>query len=248
MRYFLRLAYNGTNFSGWQRQPNNPTVQQILEESFSTILRSRIEITGCGRTDAGVHASSYIAHFDFDGEFPPGFKNRINRFLPKDIAVHEITEVHDDAHARFNAVRRSYEYHIVFEKNPFLTETALAVNYGDKLDFEKMQEAAKLLLNYEDFFTFCKTNHDAKTTLCDLMRSEWVQVDGGKKWIFHISANRFLRGMVRLIVGMCLNVAEGKIDLETVREAMENKTQLKRAESAPAHGLFLTKIEYPFLS
>ena len=247
MRYFLQLAYNGTNYSGWQRQPNNPTIQQVLEEGFSLILRAKIEITGCGRTDAGVHASRFIAHFDFAGEFPPAFNNRINRFLPKDIAIHKIFPVAEDVHARYDARKRSYEYHVVFEKNPFLTNTAYSINYGKKLDFDKLQEAAKLLLNYTDFFTFCKTNHDAKTTICDLMRSEWIQEDDGKRWVFYISANRFLRGMVRLIVGMCLNVAEGRLELETVRDAMENQLQLQKAESAPAHGLFLTEIVYPFL-
>ena len=255
MRYFLKLAYNGTNYHGWQRQPKDISVQQILEESFSTMLRTPVEMMGCGRTDAGVHASEFYAHFDLAEEqwaavgvhenFPKAFLGRMNNFLPKDISLYDLIPVADDAHTRFDATKRSYEYHIIFEKSPFETQTAVSIGYKEKLDFDKMREAAKLLLNYGEFNTFCKTHTDAKTRFCKLTRSEWVEMEDGKRWVFHISADRFLRGMVRLIVGMCLNVGLGKLELETVKTALDNQTILQKAHSAPAHGLFLTEVKYP---
>ncbi len=257
MRYFLKLAYNGTNYHGWQRQPNDVSVQQTLEEAFSMMLRTPIEMMGCGRTDAGVHASEFYTHFDLpeeqwaavnvDKNFPDSFLGRMNNFLPKDISLSDLIPVAADAHTRFDAKKRSYEYHIVLEKSPFETQTAVYIGYKEKLDFDKMQEAAKLLLNYGEFNTFCKTHTDAKTRFCKIMRSEWVEVDDGKRWVFHISADRFLRGMVRLIVGMCLNVGLGKLELETVKTALDNQTTLTKAHSAPPHGLFLTEVKYDFV-
>ncbi len=257
MRYFLKLAYNGTNYHGWQRQPNDVSVQQTLEEAFSMMLRTPIEMMGCGRTDTGVHASEFYAHFDLpeeqwaavnvDKNFPDSFLGRMNNFLPKDISLYDLIPVAADAHTRFDATKRSYEYHIVLEKSPFETQTAVYIGYKEKLDFAKMQAAAKLLLNYGEFNTFCKTHTDAKTRFCEIMRSEWVEVDDGKRWVFHISANRFLRGMVRLIVGMCLNVGLGKLEIETVKTALDNQTTLVKAHSAPAHGLFLTEVKYDYI-
>lgn len=245
MRYFLELAYNGTRFCGWQRQPNAPSVQQTIEDVFSMMLRQQIEITGCGRTDTGVHASQYFAHFDFDLDFPKNFLDRANRLVGNDIALKQIIAVDDDAHARFDATSRSYQYVISFEKSPFFTETAWFFTQKDRLDFEKMQKAADLLRGYAAFAPFCKTHSDAQTMNCKIARSEWIFTDDGAS--FHISANRFLRGMVRLIVGMCINVGLGQLSLEDVKEALEKQEPLKKSYSVPPTGLFLMDIKYPFL-
>lgn len=252
MRFFVELAYNGTPFSGWQRQPNATTVQSTLEHAFSTILRTPIEVTGCGRTDTGVHAKQYFMHFDYprfsdEASLPKHFLDRLNKFLPPEIAIRRIFEVANDAHARFDAYHRSYEYHLVLHKNPFEKETAYHFPFGQHLSMEKMNEAAQLLLNYEEFFPFCKTNTDVKTMICDMKRSEWVTDETTGKLIYHVSANRFLRGMIRLIVGMCLNVGVGKVDLNEVKKAMEEQTRLAKSWSVPPQGLFLCDIRYPFI-
>ena len=243
MRYFSELAYKGTNYNGWQRQPNAPSVQQTIEEALATILTA-IEIVGCGRTDTGVHASQYFLHFDFEGKFPKEFRRRLNKLLPEDIAIRSIYEVAATAHARFDATRRSYEYHIVLDKNPFLTDTAWYFPFFEKLDLEKTQAAAALLLNYQAFQPFCKSNTDVHTMECALYRSEWVFDEATRSLVFHISANRFLRGMVRLIVGMCLNVGLGKLELDEVRHALDRQVLLKKSWSVPAEGLFLTEVRY----
>ena len=243
MRYFSELAYKGTNYNGWQRQPNAPSVQQTIEEALATILTA-IEIVGCGRTDTGVHASQYFLHFDFEGKFPKEFRRRLNKLLPEDIAIRSIYEVAANAHARFDATRRSYEYHIVLDKNPFLTDTAWYFPFFEKLDLEKTQAAAALLLNYQAFQPFCKSNTDVHTMECALYRSEWVFDEATRSLVFHISANRFLRGMVRLIVGMCLNVGLGKLELDEVRHALDRQVLLKKSWSVPAEGLFLTEVRY----
>jgi len=245
MRYFAELAYNGTHYSGWQIQPNSQSVQETIQQAFSTILGVDIELVGCGRTDAGVHASQYYAHLDFNDTFPPSFLHRVNKFLLNDIAIYNITAVAPDAHARFDAFKRSYEYHITFVKNPFTIQTAYFYPFTQKPDVEKMQQAAQLLLKYNEFQPFCKSNHDAKTLQCDLTRSEWQQVHE-HKLVFHISANRFLRGMVRLIVGMCLNVGLEKMSITEVKAALDQQILLKKSWSVPPEGLFLTEVKYPF--
>ena len=247
MRYFSELAYNGTNYCGWQIQPNGVTVQEKVAAAFSTILRTPIAVHGCGRTDTGVHASQFFIHFDYDGEFPRGFINRLNKFLPKDIVIKSIFEVTADASTRFDAYHRSYEYHISLHKDPFHQETVYYYPFSKQLDLEKMQAAAALLLAYDAFFPFCKTKSDAKTMLCDMKRAEWVLDEKADRLIFHISANRFLRGMVRLIVGMCLNVGLGRLTIADVKEAMDTQTRLKKDLSVEAKGLFLTEVKYPFL-
>ncbi|MBI5914949.1 MAG: tRNA pseudouridine(38-40) synthase TruA [Bacteroidetes bacterium] len=244
MRYFSELAYLGTKYNGWQKQPYSPSVQQTIEQAFSTILGTAIEVTGCGRTDTGVHASQYFMHFDFEGKFPKEFLRRINKLLPPDVAIRSVFEVAPDAHARFDAVRRSYEYRIVLEKNPFQSGTAWHFPFFEKLDVEKTQQAAALLLRYEEFQPFCKSHTDAKTMSCALTRSEWVLDEAAKSMVFHISADRFLRGMVRLIVGMCLNVGLGKVELDEVREALDRQILLKKSWSVPPEGLFLTEVVY----
>ncbi len=248
MRYFSELAYNGTKYSGWQKQPHSPSVQESIEQAFSTILGADIEAVGCGRTDTGVHASQYFMHFDFEGKFPPSFLNRVNKLLPEDIAIYRIFEVEASAHARFDANLRSYEYRIVLEKNPFETHTAWHFPFFERLNLEQVQAAAALLLEYDEFAPFCKSNNDLKTMKCNLTRSEWVLDEAGKRLTFHISANRFLRGMVRLVVGMCLNVGLGKIALDDVQRALNEQALLQKSWSVPPHGLFLTEVKYPFLA
>ncbi|MFT5165607.1 MAG: tRNA pseudouridine38-40 synthase [Saprospiraceae bacterium] len=246
MRYFLKLSYRGSKYHGWQIQPESPSIQQKIVDGLSIILRTPIEITGCGRTDTGVHARDYVAHFDYGGSFPSDFLKRINKCLPEDIAIVTLSPVSSDAHARFDAKHRAYEYHVVFSKTPFDIDTAYHFPFLKDLDLEKLQAAAALLLEYKDFFPFCKTNTQVKTMRCELFRSEWEVDEENGKMIFHIAANRFLRGMVRLIVGMCLNVATGKITLASVKNAMETQTRLPKSLSVPPHGLYLVDIRYPY--
>ncbi len=248
MRFFAELAYHGNAYCGWQRQPGQTSVQEVIEDALSTILQAPVEVTGCGRTDTGVHARRYFLHFDYDRPFPPAFLRRLNRFLPPDIAFFRLIEVAPDAHARFDATARSYEYHLLFDKNPFEQHTAYHYPFAAKLDLDQLQAAATLLLEYTEFYPFCKSHTDVKTMRCDLRRSEWLFDTDARRLVYHVTADRFLRGMVRLIVGMCLNVALGKTDLATVQEALDRQSRLPGSHSAPPQGLFLTDIRYPFLS
>ena len=241
------MAYNGSNYFGWQRQPNQVSVQEVIENAVSTILNKPVSITGCGRTDTGVHASQYYLHFDWESEFPDNFQFRLNRFLPADIAIRRIFAVAPEAHARFDAVRRSYCYYLTLHKDPFRIKTSYFFPAGKNLALETMQEAVKTLLDFEEFFPFCKTGHDSKTLKCQLYRAEWVFEPATGHLLFHITANRFLRGMVRLIVGMSLNVGLGKLTVDDVRRALQEQTFLKKSLSAPPQGLFLTEVQYPFL-
>lgn len=239
----LRLAYQGTAYAGWQRQPNALSVEEATDSALSTILGTPIKLVGCGRTDTGVHASDYYAHFDFEGEFPEAFLRRLNRFLPDDIAIRELYRVPESVHARFSATDRAYVYQITTEKNPFQAETITQLPRAASYDQQLMQEAAKLILNYGEFATFCKTNSDAFTMKCTLHHSDWVF--NKEAWTYRIGANRFLRGMVRLIVGMCLRVGEGKLSLEQVQTALERQERLPKPWSAPAEGLYLSEVNYP---
>lgn len=245
MRYFLELSYHGANYHGWQKQPQAVSVQEVLEQAFSTVLNHPIEITGCGRTDTGVHASQYFAHFDFQGQFPREFLRRINKFLPKDIAIHQLFPVDWQQHSRFDAHYRAYRYHLSPVKDVFRPATVLYYPRATQLNKTLMEEAAALLLEYDHFLPFCKTGSDAKTMRCTLHRSEWVFTE--KEYVYHIAANRFLRGMVRLIVGMQLSVGLGKIKLPEVRHALDTQTRLPKALSVAPEGLFLTEVRYPFL-
>ena len=245
MRYFIQLSYQGSKYCGWQKQPQSPSVQETLETAFSTLLRTPTELVGCGRTDTGVHARTYYVHLD-SSVMPDNALSRLNKMLPPDIAIHQILEVKEDAHARFDAVFRAYEYHLHFQKSPFLKEHSFLFPFPARPDFSSVQAAASLLLEYEDFFPFCKSNTDVKTMRCELKEARWEQLDDNR-WVFHIAANRFLRGMVRLVVGMSLNVGLGKVSVEEVREAMEQQTRLKKSWSVPPEGLFLTRVEYPYL-
>lgn len=242
-RYVLELAYNGTNYSGWQRQPNALSVEETIDTALSTILGEKIKIVGCGRTDSGVHASYYVAHFDFAGTFPPAFYRRFNRFVADDVALLGLCRVPPEFHARFHASGRGYTYRLALHKDPFRPDTVASLPQFADADKEKMQAAANILPEYGDFAPFCKTNSDAFTMKCELTEARWDF--GADEWTFSISANRFLRGMVRLIVGMCLRVGEGKLSLEDVKQAMEKQTRLPKPWSAPAGGLYLSQVEYP---
>ena len=243
MRYFLTLSYKGTAYHGWQVQDNAPTVQGMLQKALSTLLEEKIDVTGAGRTDTGVHAAYYIAHFDA-GSGKPQEKNfvyHLNAMLPKDIAVSSVRPVPDDAHARFSAILREYKYYILTEKDPFKIDTAY--RYPLSLDMDKMNEAAELLKGYSDFESFCKLHADNKTTICHLRDSIWEK--NGSMLIYTVSADRFLRNMVRAIVGTLIDVGRGKTDVARFREIIEAKNRGAAGTSAPAHGLFLTDIHYP---
>ena len=244
MRWFAKISYNGTNYHGWQFQVNSTSIQETIQNQLSLLLRRPLEITGCGRTDAGVHASEYFFHFDFSENFPPNFLFRINKMLSKEIAFHQIYQVAPDAHARFDAVLRTYHYHLTFEKNPFKKETLGFIPSPVLPDFGKMNEAAELLKSYQEFFPFSKSKSDVKTFKCKLEQSVWYKSQEGLT--FEISADRFLRGMVRLIVGMCLEVGWGKLSLEEVEKCMNSQSRLPKPFSVPPSGLFLSYIKYPY--
>lgn len=247
MRYFIRLSYCGTAYNGWQNQPHvgTVTVQDVLEKAMSTYLRTTIQLTGCGRTDTGVHARDYYAHFDVETQITDTklFVYRVNKILPADIAVHDAFVVQDDAHARFDAMSRSYEYHLHTSKSPFLVHS-MYYPY-DINDFDLLNQAAALISEYQDFTTFCKLHSDAKTMNCRITESYWIKNEN--TYIYRITSDRFLRGMIRLIVGMCLNVSSGKLTIDEVREAMEARKRTGHDWSVPAVGLVLCDIKYPFL-
>ena len=243
MRYFLTLAYNGTSFHGWQRQPNATSVQQALEEALTTLLRKPIAITGAGRTDTGVHAKEMMAHFegDLSLEEEENLPYLLNRFLQEEIVIYRLDKVKADAHARFDATARTYEYHLGFQKNPFKQQ--LYYYFHQPVSVEKMNEAAKILLEYEDFEAFAKTHSDVKTFLCNVTRADWESTAEGA--IFTITANRFLRNMVRAIVGTLLEIGTGKIEVVDMHKIIQSKNRGEAGFSVPAAGLYLTEIQYP---
>jgi len=246
-RYFLELAYFGKPFVGWQSQPNGVSVQATVEKTLSTILQDDIKVMGCGRTDAGVHASQFYLHFDGPDNLPEHFIDRINKMVGLSIAFRTIHKVGNDAHVRFDATERSYTYFLHGIKNPFNKETSTFFPQMDQLDFNLMQTAVSSLLPYKEFFPFCKTNSDALTMKCDLTRAEWIKKNE-HDWEFHITSNRFLRGMVRLIVGMSLRVGQGKMSLPEVIGAMNQQEMIEKSYSAPGEGLFLSGVKYPYIS
>jgi tRNA pseudouridine38-40 synthase len=242
-RYFLYFSYKGTAYHGWQFQPNGISVQEVLTKALCTVLRTEIELTGAGRTDTGVHASLMVAHFDLEGILPVEFDlvSKLNSFLPKDIAVSKIVEVMPDAHARFDAVSRKYEYHVVQQKSVFKTE--LATRISDKLNFEAMNTAACILKEYRDFTSFSKLHTDVKTNNCDIKQAEWTPKED--EWIFTIEADRFLRNMVRAIVGTLFEVGRGKMTIDEFRNVIEARDRCMAGVSVPAQGLYLVDIKYP---
>ena len=244
MRYFIELAYNGTNYHGWQYQPNAASIQETLNNALSTILKTPIDVVGAGRTDTSVHAKQMFAHFDFDTEIDVAFLiHKLNSFLPKDIAIINIQKVHDTAHARFDATKRTYEYHIHTQKNVFENEGSWY--YPSILDIDAMNEATTLLFNHADFECFSKVNTDVNTFNCMIVEAHWQQKDD--KLIFTIAADRFLRNMVRAIVGTMINIGLGKITLKDFQTILESKDRNQAGFSVPAHGLYLTQIKYEYL-
>ncbi len=249
-RYFITFSYDGTRYHGWQIQPNGESVQERLQQALSTLLRADISVTGAGRTDAGVHARMMVAHFDTDAVFEPEgdelingrqLAYKLNRLLPYDIAVQKVERVADDLHARFSATSRTYHYYVHTEKDPFRRAYSCELHY--QLDFDKMNEAARMLLTYEDFGAFCKSGADVKTTLCHVTAAEWHQTSA-TNWYFEITANRFLRNMVRAVVGTLIDVGRGRLSLEEFRKVIEGKRRTEAGESMPGNALFLEDIKY----
>lgn len=249
MRYFIYLSYDGTDYHGWQIQPNANSVQQTLNQALTTILRTEVMVTGAGRTDTGVHARLMVGHFDLElqeGENARqkglAIKERVNSLLPWDIAVQKVVPVRDNANARFDATSRTYKYYICKEKDPFSRRYACQIRA--KLDYPLMNKACETLFQYTDFTSFSKLHTDVKTNNCTIMHAEWTQQDDNT-WVFTIKANRFLRNMVRAIVGTLVDVGLHKTDLEGFRRIIEGKDRCIAGQSMPGNALFLTDIEYP---
>jgi tRNA pseudouridine38-40 synthase len=244
MRYFIKLAYNGSRYHGWQYQPNASSVQETINKAISTLLNSEISIMGAGRTDTGVHAKIMYAHFDFETPFnKTSLVHKLNSFLPKDIVIYDIIVVEEAAHARFDALKRTYTYQINTFKDPFLQEQSWY--FHQELDIDLMNEAAILLFNHIDFQCFSKVNTDVGTFDCRIFEASWKQ--NHNRLVFTISANRFLRNMVRSIVGTLVNVGLHKITLDDFNSIIVDKNRDKAGFSVPAHGLYLTEIEYDYL-
>lgn len=242
MRFFIHLAYDGTNYHGWQIQPDANSVQEELQKALSVLIRREIEIVGAGRTDAGVHARRMVAHFDFDGPLDcQQTAYRLGRMLPRDIAVYLVEPVADGMHARFSATRRTYHYYLHTERDPFCRQYSCELHY--ELDFQLMNEAGRILCTYDDFGAFCKSHSDVKTTLCHVTEARWIQVDSSH-WYFRISANRFLRNMVRAVVGTMIDVGRHRVTLDEFRKIVEGKQRTQAGESMPAHALFLEDVAY----
>lgn len=242
MRYFITLSYDGTNYHGWQVQPNADSVQARLNDALSKLLAAETECVGAGRTDAGVHASMMVAHFDTDRELEcENFAFRLNRIVPKDIAVQRVERVADEMHARFSATSRTYHYYVYTRKNPYRRHYATQLHFSP--DYGAMNEAAKELLRVEDFTSFSKVNNDQKTNICDVTRAQWVQVEDDM-WRFEITANRFLRNMVRAVVGTLLEVGRGRMTKDEFCRVISQKDRCSAGESVPGNALFLVDIKY----
>lgn len=246
MRYFIEIAYKGTDFHGWQKQPNASSIQDEIQQAFTKIFGKDIEIVGAGRTDAGVHAKQIFAHFDCDKEFnEKELSYKLNSIVPQTIYIKQIFKVADKSHARFDATYRSYEYHIHLTHNPFLLDTSWQL-FHRKFDVSKMNQAARVLLNHTNFKAFSKSRSDVKTYDCNISKVEWIQ--SGNNLTFYITANRFLRNMVRAIVGTLLEVGEGKLSTEEFEKIILSQNRSNAGLSVPAKGLFLTEVAYPFVS
>lgn len=242
MRYFIWFSYDGTNYHGWQLQPNGNTVQAELQRGLSLLLRENISVTGAGRTDTGVHARQMAAHFDTEVSFDyDELTRKMNGVLPQDISVNKVEKVSADMHARFSAVSRTYHYYIHTKKNPFLRHFSLEIHY--QLDFLLMNEAARILQEYDDFGAFCKAGSDVKTTICHITEAKWHQT-AEDAWYFEITANRFLRNMVRAVVGTLIEVGRHRMSLDEFRKVIEGGRRTQAGESMPALALSLEKIVY----
>jgi len=243
LRYFIELAYKGTNYHGWQYQPDANSVQETINKALSLLLKTPIDIVGAGRTDTGVHARQMYAHFDFNSEInTEQLVHKLNSFLPKDIVIFGIFKVNDEAHARFDATKRTYEYHIHTMKDAFDNDGSYQFHLP--LDAVKMNQACQILFKHKDFECFSKTHTDVRTFNCVIFEAHWQQ--HGSKIVFTISADRFLRNMVRAIVGTMINIGTGKISLSDFEKIIESKDRGQAGFSVPAHGLYLTKIDYDF--
>jgi len=242
-RFFITLSYNGKNYVGWQIQPNGVSVQQVLQDALSTVLREPVEVVGAGRTDAGVHARKMVAHLDFSGGRFDSMRlvKNLNSFLPYDISVREIREVKSDAHARFSAISRTYKYYLTTEKNPFLHDFTYRVFFQP--DIDAMNALCEVLKDYEDFTSFSRLHTDVKTNNCRIQEAYWKRED--TRFTFTITADRFLRNMVRAIVGTLLEAGRGKLDERGFRRIIEAKNRRVAGDSAPGHALFLHEIQYP---
>lgn len=257
MRFFLFLSYDGTAYHGWQIQPNGNSVQEVLEQALSTLLRVPTTVVGAGRTDAGVHARCMVAHFDiaeepfaqmeekalsYGKEVGSWLTDKLNRLLPPDIAVQQVRRVRDDAHARFDACARTYRYYLTTAKDVFARGYSMRV--FSELDFGRMNEAAACLAEYSDFTSFSKMHTDARTNNCRITHAAWTRTDE-HQWVFTITADRFLRNMVRAVVGTLVEVGRGQLSVPQFREVIEGKDRCLAGESVPAEGLFLERVDYP---
>ena len=241
-RYFIYLAYDGTNYHGWQIQPNGISVQECLMNALSTFLRREIEVIGAGRTDAGVHASLMVAHFDSDELLDTtSVTDKLNRLLPPDISIYRVCRVRPDTHARFDATARTYKYYVTTSKYPFNRQYRWRLY--NQLNYERMNEAARILFEYNDFTSFSKLHTDVKTNNCHIQHAGWTQE--GDIWVFTIRADRFLRNMVRAIVGTLLEVGRGRLTIDGFRNVIEAKDRCKAGTSVPGHALFLVDVTYP---
>lgn len=245
LRYFIEIAYDGTAYHGWQRQPNALTVQEELEKALTQLLRKDVLLTGAGRTDAGVHARQLFAHFDLSENLASAkcahLRFRLNRFLAPSIAVQSIFRVNDDAHARFDATSRSYEYLITLKKDPFLVGKAYLLEQD--LNFQAMNEAAELLLGKKDFKCFSRSKTDVKTYICEVVQAVWEHEND--RYVFRVSADRFLRNMVRAMVGTLLEIGQNKRPVSAMLEIISGRDRTQAGASVPAHGLYLTRVDYP---
>lgn len=242
MRYFITFSYDGTAYHGWQIQPHSVTVQEELQKALSTLMRKPMEVVGAGRTDTGVHARKMIAHFDHDEEVDCSqLVYKLNKLLPRDIAVQHVEPVANDMHARFSAKSRTYHYYVHLDKNPFLRSYSWQV-YGNP-DFELMNRAARVLMEYKDFTSFSKVNTDTKTNDCTITEARWDRV-GEDQWRFTVTANRFLRNMVRAIVGTLMEVGRGRMTIEQLRSVIEAKDRCRAGDSVPGNALFLVEVLY----
>ena len=243
-KYALILSYNGNLYNGWQTQPEGNTVQDVLHEKLGLILRENLEIVGCGRTDAGVHAKNYVAHLESPMPLDGSILRRINGLLPSGIVIHEIVPVDNSFHARFDAVQRTYHYHLSGVKDPFRENLVTVFNRINEINFQYANDFLERIIGVHDFTTFCKTKSGNDHFICELRQAKWIQ-NSSDEWILHIAANRFLRGMVRLIVGASINLGLSKITVAQAYNAFEKKEIMPYSYSAPSHGLFLTEVTYP---
>ena len=247
MRYTIELSYDGTNFNGWQRQKNtSKTIQEIVETAISSIFSQEIELVGCGRTDANVHAQNYIAHFDLDSIIidSDDALYKLNQIVGNQIVIHNISKVSTDFHARFDAKSRSYEYTLITNKNPFNLHYAYYYKYKKILDIDLLNQIASLLIGKHNFNCFCKSGSDVNNTFCEVYSCEWILDKTTNQYFFRIDANRFLRGMIRLIVGACLNVERGKLTIKEIEYSLLLGERLSLDWSVPANGLILKNIVY----